>query len=219
MLNRSLPLLDGMGPRGTALAILGLTQWLVAEPHQDFARRRLEALTATLVTAHNAHADEAWCWVEPSLTYDNAMLPYALLRVQRAIDLPDAARVGFDMLSFLDRVCFEGSTLCLIGNDGWHSRGGERAMADEQPIDAAAFTLAYREAYALSGDDRFRERMHASFGWFLGQNRLGQPLADVERGGCRDGLGRAHVNQNQGAESTLSYLLALLALHEHRERG
>jgi hypothetical protein len=102
----------------------------------------------------------------------------------------------------------------LIGNTGWHSRGGMKAVADEQAIDAAAFVLAFRSAYLATRDVRYRGRMRQAFAWFLGENRLGVPLYDFSTAGCCDGLGASEPNLNQGAESTLCFLMSLIDMLE-----
>jgi hypothetical protein len=117
-------------------------------------------------------------------------------------------------LEFLEEVCFEGDRLQLVGNAGWHSRGGEKACADEQAIDAAAFVLAFRCAYMVTKDRHYLRRMRESFAWFLGANRLGLPLYDFATGGCRDGMSLSQINQNQGAESTICFLMSLLDMFE-----
>ena len=122
-------------------------------------------------------------------------------------------------LEFLEEICLKDDTLVLVGNSGWHSRGGHRPVADEQPIDAAALVLAFRGAYQATRDHHYLRRMRESFAWFLGANRLGQSLYDFSTAGCRDGLGATEVNQNQGAESTLSFLLSLLAMLELADEG
>jgi hypothetical protein len=104
--------------------------------------------------------------------------------------------------------------LQLVGNTGWHSQGGEKAGADEQAIDAAAFVLAFRCAYKVTADRHYLHRMRESFAWFLGANRLGVSLYDFATGGCRDGMGVTEVNRNQGAESTICFLLSLLKMLE-----
>ena len=114
----------------------------------------------------------------------------------------------------IQRRCFADGYLALIGNAGWYPRGGERAIADEQPIDAAAFVLTFHGAYAATGDSRYLARMRQSFEWFLGANRLGLSLYDPTTAGCRDGLEASGVNENQGAESTVSFLLALLTMFD-----
>jgi hypothetical protein len=107
----------------------------------------------------------------------------------------------------------------LVGNAGWHSRGGTKPPADEQPIDAAAFVLAFRGAYQATGDHHYLRRVRESFAWFLGANRLGLSLLDFTTAGARDGLGATGVNENQGAESTVSFLLALLTMLELADEG
>ena len=121
-------------------------------------------------------------------------------------------RVAREALEFLEEVCFHEGQLILVGNAGWHCRGGSKAHADEQAIDAGAFVLAFRGAYLATGDHHYLQRMRESFAWFLGANRLGLPLYDFVTAGCRDGLGGTEANQNEGAESTVSFLLSLLEM-------
>jgi hypothetical protein len=106
-----------------------------------------------------------------------------------------------------------------VGNSGWHARGAEKSEADEQAIDASAFVLAFRGAYLATGDHHYLGRMRSSFAWFLGSNRLGLPLYDFATGGCRDGLGVSAPNQNEGAESTVCFLTALLGMLELAGEG
>ena len=96
-----------------------------------------------------------------------------------------------------------------VGSDGFHTRGEKRAAFDQQPVEACAMISACLEAHRLTKGDRWAERARRAFSWFLGQNQLQQPLYDATTGGCRDGLHKDRVNENQGAESTLSFLLAL----------
>jgi hypothetical protein len=124
-----------------------------------------------------------------------------------------------ESLEFLEEVCFEGEFLQLVGNTGWHSSGGEKAFADEQAIDAAAFVLAFRCAYVVTKDGHYLRRMREAFAWFLGANRLGLPLYDFATGGCRDGMGVSLVNANQGAESTICFLMSLLSMLELAGEG
>ena len=120
---------------------------------------------------------------------------------------------------FRSHVCFDGDRLELVGNAGWLGRGGCKPAADEQPIDAAAFVLAFRAAHLATGDPHYLRRMRASFAWFLGANRLELPLYDFATAGCRDGLGASQPNQNQGAESTLCFLMSLLKMLELAGEG
>jgi len=212
MFDKAMTLPSTFGPRGCALSILGLDAYLEHEPGHGMARTTLDSLAATLIRRFEEDADDEWRWFEPELTYENALLPAALFKVSMRTGDPTALRVARDSLSFLEEVCFADGYLHLIGNAGWHGRGRERAEADEQPIDATAFVLAFRAAHAATGDPRYLARMHQSFDWFLGANRLRLALYDPATAGCHDGLGTHEVNGNQGAESLVSFLIALLAM-------
>ncbi len=219
MFDRAMTLPLGFGPRGCALGILGLHAYLQAEPESAVARTTIESLGDALVQQYEREAGPEWRWFEPQLVYDNAMLPLALFQVSSVTGDQTTLRVARESLAFLESVCFAEGHLALIGNAGWYPRGGKRAIVDEQPIDAAAFVLAFDAAYATTGDSRYLARMRESFEWFLGANRLGLSLYDLSTAGCRDGLEASGVNENQGAESTVSFLLALLAMLDHAGAG
>ena len=214
MFARALPHADELGPRGTAQAILGLASMLAAAPDSTEMRSALDRLVEKLAERYHNHATEEWRWFEPTLTYDNAILPLALFAAYEVTRERATLRVARESLEFLEDVCFHGDRLQLVGNTGWHSRGGKKARADEQAIDAAAFVLAFRCAYKVTADRHYLRRMRESFAWFLGANRLGVPLYDFATGGCCDGMGVAEVNRNQGAESTICFLLSLLKMLE-----
>ncbi|MBW1683581.1 MAG: glycosyl transferase, partial [Deltaproteobacteria bacterium] len=143
---------------------------------------------------------------------ENALLPLALFTFSKRTGDKTALRVACDSLAFLEKLCFADGHLQLVGNAGWYVRGGECAIADEQPTDAAAFVLAFRAGYDATGDRRYMARMRESFEWFVGANRLGLSLYDFSTAGCHDGLELNGVNENQGAESVVSFLIALLAM-------
>ena len=212
MFDRSMTLPLTFGPRGSALGILGLDSYLRSEPENELASETLESLAARLICRFEEEADETWRWFEPDLTYENALLPLALFTFSKRTRDKTALRVACDSLSFLEEVCFADGHLQLVGNAGWYVRGHECAITDEQPIDAAAFVLAFRAACDATGNRRYMTRMRESFDWFVGANRLGLSLYDFSTAGCYDGLEVNAVNQNQGAESAASFLIALLAM-------
>lgn len=212
MFARALPHASQLGPRGTAQAILGLVELLATSPEYSDARELLQALAAKLMRSYSDNAAEDWRWFEPSLTYDNAILPLALFAAYGVTNDRACLRDARESLEFLEETCFVQDKLHLVGNTGWHSRGGEKASADEQAIDTAAFVLAFHRAYQVTHDRHYAQRMSQSFAWFLGANRLGLPLYDFATGGCCDGIGVSHVNLNQGAESTLCFLVSLLEM-------
>jgi hypothetical protein len=212
MFQRALPVAAGLGLRGTASVILGLASFLAAEPDAADERALLGRLAENLVGRHRQEATSDWRWFEPALTYDNALVPLALFRAYSVNGERASLRVARESLEFLEGVCFNDRQLVLVGNAGWHERGAPKADADEQAIDAAAFVLAFRGAYVATGDRHYLRRMNETFAWFLGSNRLGVPLYDFLTAGCRDGLGATLVNENQGAESTVCFLLSLLEM-------
>jgi glycosyltransferase involved in cell wall biosynthesis len=216
---RGLAAVGELGPRGTALSMLGIVSFVGAHPEVEHVAGRLRALSERLCAHYREHSGADWPWFEPALTYDNALLPLALWRAGRITNDPTSREIAARSLAFLEETSFEGDLLHLVGNAGWHSRGEGRATADEQPTDAAAFVLAFRAAYLATGDHRYLRRMRGSFAWFLGANRLGVSLYDPATAGCRDGLGLEALNLNQGAESTISFLLALMEMHELAGEG
>jgi glycosyltransferase involved in cell wall biosynthesis len=214
MFMQALPAARALGPRGSSLAMLGLTNLLRAEPEAHELRDALLTLTHGLVERYRAQASVEWRWFESTLTYDNATLVLALFESYTVTRDASTLRVAREALQFLEETCFRDHRLHLVGNLGWHGRGGEKAEADEQAIDATAFVLAFRSAYAATSERHYMHRMRESFGWFLGENRLAAALYDTTTAGCRDGLGPEHVNLNQGAESTICFLMALIGMLE-----
>ena len=150
MIGRALPHVRELGPRGTAQAILGLVSLLAVEPGAAERRTLLDALVAKLKECYRTNATDDWRWFEPTLTYDNAILPLALFAAYGVTSDRATLRDARESLEFLEDVCFHGDRLQLVGNTGWHSLGGEKPCADEQAIDAAAFVLAFRCAYAVT---------------------------------------------------------------------
>ena len=104
--------------------------------------------------------------------------------------------------------------LSPIGQNGWYKRNGDRAFFDQQPLDASSMVRTYITAYKVTGEKQYYDKAVLSFNWFLGKNHLKQMIYDENTGGCFDGLGKHTVNLNQGAESTISYLLVRLMLEE-----
>ena len=219
MLLRALPHARELGPRGTAHAALGLVSFLTVDPDATDVRNMLDDLIGKLLECYRANATGDWRWFESTLTYDNAILPLALFAAYGVTGERASLRDARESLEFLESVCFEGDRLQLVGNTGWHSRGGAKARADEQAIDAAAFVLAFRCAYAVTKDRHYLRRMREAFAWFLGANRLGLPLYDFATAGCRDGMGVSVLNENQGAESTICFLMSLLKMLELAGEG
>lgn len=219
MFERGLERARELGPRGTALTMFGIVSFLAAHPEVAPAVALLGRLADRLCSLYRQHATGDWRWFEPTLTYDNALVPLALWRAHAVTKDPASRAVAEATLAFLEETSFPDDRLALVGNAGWHRRGGLRAALDEQPIDATAFVLAFRGAYLVTGDHRYLRRMRESFAWFLGANRLGISVYDPATAGCRDGVGESALNLNQGAESTVSFLLSLIEMLELAGEG
>lgn len=199
-------------PRTMAFAALGLAR---ADPELlgGDAAAVLRALAGRLADRQRANASPDWHWAEDVLVYDNARLPQALIAAGARLGDGELVREGMRSLEwYAGEVGIDGQHLQLVGHHG-RRRGEPRpGDGDEQPLDAAALVEAEVEAFVATGDEaRARDAVRA-FEWFLGRNRLQRSVYDFATGGCRDGLGESDVNANEGAESTLAYLQALLVL-------
>ena len=207
-------------PRAVASAILGcdaaLSGGLLGDTERTFA-----LLTGRLRRAFaGADLDGDWPWPEDVLTYENALLPHALIVSGRRLGDARLRSVGLHVLDWLIEVqTTRRGTFTPIGNDGWWSKDGARNQFDQQPIEATALILAAAAAYDATQDAGYRRAAEAAYGWFLGDNDAGLAVADVARGGCHDGLMRDRVNANQGAESTLMWLTALETMRFLRTRA
>lgn len=207
-LGRLLPLVRQLShPRSIAYALLGLA----ALPPTPPVRRLLHAGLARL-TALLEQADPHWPWCEPALTYDNGRLPEAMLRAAARLGRPAPILSTVDW--YLDQTGLEpgGGPLRCVGNRWRHRAVVRPDEGDEQPIDAAATVELAVAAWQSTGQARYAQAARHAFAWFLGANRAGVPLYDVATGGCRDGLSATAANVNQGAESTLAYYQAMLAV-------
>jgi hypothetical protein len=218
LMKRALPSterLDHMHSR--AFALIGLNEYLCAQPDDDHARRIRDNHAAALYDAFARHATEDWPWWSDLVTYDNAKLSHALMVSGSAMNRDDMLTMGLQSLQWLLRVqTAPRGHLSIIGNNGWLRRGGEKAAFDQQPLEAYAMVHGCLAAAGITGDDRWADHAWTCFRWFHGYNDLDLPLYHHDTGGCQDGLHQAGPNRNQGAESTLAYLLCTLELHRYR---
>ncbi len=155
-----------------------------------------------------------WEWFEPYLTYSNAILPEALLLGYKITGVKRYLEVSRKTLNFLIRHTFKDDIYIPIGQSGWFSKGGTRQYFDQQPEDVAATIEALITMFQITNRKRYKKLAHKAFNWFLGDNVLGQVVYDRATGGCYDGVGEKFINLNQGAESTISYLLARLSFED-----
>jgi glycosyltransferase involved in cell wall biosynthesis len=206
-------------PRACAFALLGLHEYLDSFPGDRAALNAAGILANRLLNSYQAHHSIGWEWFENSLSYSNARLPQALLRsgVRSANGEMEAA--GLQALGWLVTIQRSESNghFVPIGSQGFYSKKTEKARFDQQPVEACAVVSACLQAYAVTGKSRWRKEAWSAFNWFLGDNDLQIALYDPSTGGCRDGLHPDRANENQGAESTLSFLMALLEMRRLEE--
>lgn len=165
-----------------------------------------------LLTALTTHKAKSWHWFETYLGYNNAVLSEAMMIAGDLLQIESFTKAGKSTLSFLIRETFRGEVYVPIGHAAWYERGAKRSEFDQQPEDPVATILALARAYQITHNAMYRHLAYICFSWFLGNNILGQSLLDPKTGGCFDGLHPDRVNQNQGAESLVSYLLARLTI-------
>jgi glycosyltransferase involved in cell wall biosynthesis len=206
-------------PRAWAYTLLGIQEYLDAYPGDRDAQKIRSALSRRLLEMYESVRRPDWTWFEDGLAYGNARLPQAMLRVGSACSDDRMISAGLETLDWLSRTQHgEGNGhFAPVGSQGFHRRGGEMARFDQQPLEAAGAVSASLQAYRVTGDRCWRSEAWSAFNWFLGDNDLQLPLYDAVTGGCRDGLHPDRANENQGAESTLSFLMALLEMRSLQE--
>jgi len=211
-ISRALPRISYLfGLRGQAYAMIGLSN--IEGSQADIL---LTGLADSLISRFEHDAgDENWQWFENSLTYDNAVLPWALFAAYSRLGEDHLLRVARESLRFFDKVAFRDGYFRAIGCKGWLLRGSKPAEYDEQPLEAGTSTLAHLAAFEATGDQTMLKIAQQSFAWYLGKNSRNQSLIDGESGGCHDGITAEGLNENQGAESIIGYCLANLALEKY----
>jgi glycosyltransferase involved in cell wall biosynthesis len=197
-------------PRAWAFGLIGIHEYLRRLSGDRLANQTRETLTSRLMELFARTAQRDWCWFQEDLTYDNAKLPHALILTGRATGQPAVFERGLQALRWLTELQIsEKGHFRSIGSNGFYRRGGMRANFDQQPVEAQAMVSACLEAYRATSDLWWYEQAQRAFDWFIGWNDLGLEVYSPKTGGCRDGLHVDRVNQNQGAESTLAFLLSL----------
>jgi glycosyltransferase involved in cell wall biosynthesis len=198
-------------PRAWATTLLGIDDYL----HAYQGDRRVEdvrsALADRLLDVYTRTQSAEWPWFEAELTYANAQLPHALIASGARMGRADLVAAGVRALTWLVEIqrAADGR-FAPIGTNGFATRGGDAARFDQQPIEAATTVAACLEAEGVTSNPPWAMHARSAFDWFLGQNHLDRWLYDPSTGGCRDGLHAERANENQGAESTLAFLLALI---------
>lgn len=205
-------------PRAVAFVIIGAHAYLSRYSSDSRVIRMRKILADRLMAWFRSASSEGWPWCEDILSYDNARLPQALLLSGQWLPDREMLEMGLRALDWLKQVQTDetGLHFAAIGNQGWLTRDGEKARFDQQPIEAAAMVDACIEAFNCTREEEWIAYAYRCLNWYQGENDLRIPLCDYATGGCRDGLEAQGANENQGAESTLCWLMALLAVYSHR---
>jgi hypothetical protein len=205
-------------PRAWAFSLLGLHEYLVEFPQHQAALTARQALVDDLMRLWSQCATHQWPWFESIATYDNARLCQALIVCGHAMGREDVSEVGLRSLRWLVSIQ-KTPTGCFrpVGSNGFYHRDGARADFDQQPVEAQAMVAACLVAARITADTAWNREAKRAFEWFLGRNDLSLPLYEPATGGCADGLHHDRVNENQGAESTLAFHIALaeMTIAEH----
>jgi len=216
LFEQALPaILTTTSPRAWAFALIGIHEYLRRYDGDRRASQVREELAGRLLALYQENRSAQWCWFEESLSYCNAALPHAFLMCGQSIPnsvMTDAALESLTWLADLQRDKTNGGHFVPIGSNGFYKRGGARARFDQQPVEAQAMVSACLEAHRVTGDKNWYKEARRAFDWFLGRNDLNLPIYDPTTGGCRDGLHADRPNENQGAESSLAFLQAVLEL-------
>jgi glycosyltransferase involved in cell wall biosynthesis len=209
--------------RAIANTMVGICYYLRSNPGDLSMTERLRNMTIRFTRQYEENSVTDWKWFETTLYYDNGMLPLALLHSAEILNDKKIASIAIEAMNFLTEMTLKDGYLSIIGNEKWHAKGGERSMFAQQPLDALAMVLMFYQAFHLTKEKEYLNKLFTSFMWFLGDNDLRMNLFDFETQGCCDGLEKYGVNRNQGAESSLAYLIShltvLQAFEEFDEMG
>jgi len=201
-------------PRAWAFSVLGMQAYLDWFPGDRVVQGTRNLLANRLLDIYDRARSETWLWFEKSLSYSNARLSQALIVTGWRSENRRMIEAGYESLRWLVAAQHrsEEDNFVPIGSRGFFTESGEKARFDQQPVEACATISACLQAYRLTDEKFWLNEASCAFRWFLGENDLQVPLYDAVTGGCKDGLHPDRVNENQGAESTLSFLMALLEM-------
>lgn len=205
--------------RGIANTMIGLSYYLRTNPDDETMKMKLLRMTDVLIVHFEQNQSKDWNWFESLLAYDNGILPLALFHASQVLHNNKAKRIAFEAMEFLTAHTLKDGYLSVIGNRQWFVKDKERSIYAQQPIDAMSMVLMYHQAYIASGKREYLEKIFTSFMWFLGENDLRLSLYDYETKGCCDGIEDYGVNRNQGAESSLAYLISHLTVLQAYEES
>lgn len=182
--------------------------------NQPEGRLLITSLANRLVNMFLHEKTEDWRWFEHYLTYGNSLIPEAMLCAYKVTGQLDYKEVAMDSFDFLLSKIIKNDRIRVISNKGWRFKNevNRAIVGGEQPIDVAYTVLALETFYSVLKKEEYKQKAQLAFHWFLGDNHLHQIVYNPCTGGCYDGVEEENINLNQGAESTVSYLMARLAI-------
>jgi len=205
--------LNTTSPRAKAYFLLGATEFLKSQPN-TMLREGSAKLARQILGWYRSVSRPGWRWFEDILTYDNARLPESLAAYHEIGGNSTCLMVASESVAFLMGAQTVEGMFAPVGNKSWYRLGGHRALYDQQPVDAGATVETCNRLYRVTAERRYAEWSSLALSWYYGNNLKGRALYDEKTGGCYDGLTQDEVNLNQGAESILSYLLAVTSFNE-----
>ena len=215
LFNKSLRAAENFhSPRAIAFSLVGIHAYLEKFSGDSDVRRIREILAGRLINQYKGNSSDDWPWFENALNYANGKLPHAVLLSGHLTQCSNTINMGLKSLKWLVEIQKEDNHFAPIGNNGWYEQNGLKSRFDQQPIEANAMIEACVEAFNITRDPAWYDNAVMCFNWFLGHNDLNLPLYDPKTGGCRDGLMADGINQNEGAESSLAWLLSLMTLQK-----
>lgn len=200
--------------RGIANSIIGICLYLESNSSDEAMIETLRKLLDKMIAQYDNNSSKGWEWFEDALTYDNAILPLSMLHATSIFTEEKIMNIAMSSMNFLTKITMNEGYLSIIGNEQWCKKGHERSRFAQQPIDAMAMVLMFHQAFIVTKDKDYLNKLFTAFMWFLGENDLRLSLYDYETGGCCDGLESYGVNRNQGAESLLAYMISYLTVLE-----
>lgn len=211
----SLPAVEHFtSPRAWGYTVLGLQAYLSIYEGDISARKIRDDLALKIYELFKNNVSEDWHWCEGTATYANGILAHALIVAGKSMSNQEMHETGIKALEWLLKVqTAPDGHISVIGNNGWLGKDGARSMFDQQPIEVKGLINACLDAYIETGDKKWFKEGERCLSWFLGQNDLQLPVCDYKTGGCGDGLESQGVNGNQGAESTLAWIISLVNMH------
>jgi glycosyltransferase involved in cell wall biosynthesis len=217
-LEKALPNIPNyLSPRAIAFCIKGLYYYNIKN-NDIVIEHLITTLANNLVSKYRGISDSKWNWFEDYLTYANSVLPEAMLYAYLSTGNTLFGKIAILSFDFLLSVMFKGNYIKVVSNQGWNIKGTEPNAFGEQPIDVAYTVMALGLFYDTFREKSYLKKMSIAFDWFLGKNHLNQIIYNPCTGGCYDGLEELHVNLNQGAESTVSYLMARLTMEKYHNK-